>query len=94
MSNIKVFKLISGEEVIAEVVQQLQPTWTIRKARGLHIQQTQAGHIGIGMIPWLAGNVEGEVEIRETALMTNPYDPEANLEKEYLQQTTGIAIAT
>ena len=97
MNNIKVFKLTTGDEIIAKVVsspENVIPNWKIEKARMIIMQQTQAGHIGLGLLPWLASNVDGEVEIYSSALVLVPFSPDVNLENEYIQQTTGIAIAT
>ena len=90
MNEIKVFKLLNGDEIIAEVVKQ-GPNWTIKKIRMVLMQQTQQG-IGLGLLPWLATNINDEFELFPTSLMGVPFEPEENLKKEYLQQTTGIAI--
>ena len=96
MSDIKIFKLVNGDELIAEVVSGHQAiNWKVRRVRMILMQQhAQSGQIGLGLLPWLASNIDGEVEIYSASLMTLPFDPEENLQKEYLSQTSGIALAT
>ena len=95
MNDIKIFKLVNGDEIIAEVVSgEGAINWKIQKIRMILMQQhAQSGQIGLGLLPWLASNVNGEFELFPASLMGPPFDPEEPLQKEYLSQTTGIALA-
>ena len=94
MNEIKVFKLVNGDELIAEVVSgHGAVNWKIKKIRMVLMQQhAQSGQLGLGLLPWLASNVDGEFELYSTALVGVPFNPEDELQKAYLQQTTGIAL--
>ena len=94
MNDIKIFKLINGDEIIAEVVSHnVGSNWKLRKIRMIILQEVQQGRVGLGLLPWLASNVNGEFELHSTSLAGLPYDPEDDLQKAYLQQTTGITLA-
>lgn len=93
---VKVLKLVSGEEVIGRW--ELDPSVSPRrhkmsKVRQVVMQPVGPQQVGIALIPWLAADQDGEVRIREDNLLCDPILAPENLEKEYLQQTTGIALA-
>jgi hypothetical protein len=56
MSNkvLRVFKLITGEEIIAEVVSTTETTYAydIKNVLMLMMQQSQDGRFGISIVPW------------------------------------------
>ena len=94
--TIKVLKLKSTEEVVGryELVTGFKDqAHKLTKARQIVMQPMGQGQIGIAMLPWLASNQDGEVVIRDNHLACEPMDAPEQLEKEYLQQTTGIALA-
>jgi hypothetical protein len=52
MSNIKSFKLASGEELIAEIVEENDVTVTIKNPLGVVLQRSEKGPV-IGFMPWM-----------------------------------------
>lgn len=94
--TIKVLKLKSTEEIIGryQLVNVMgSKTHKMTKVRQLVMQPVGQGQVGIAMLPWLASNQDGEIVIRDDNLACEPIDVPDELEKTYLQQTTGIALA-
>lgn len=88
-----ILKLVSGEEIIAKIVEEMETTLVLESARSLLVQPTGPGQMGIAMLPWMATNPDGEVDIRLQDIMVRSDDVPKQLEDGYLQQTSGIAIA-
>lgn len=102
MGAVKSFKLISGEEIVAEVTGQggmltegSQPTsYTVKRPHILQFQPVGPGQLGLAFVPWTLSNPTIQsLEIPASALIIPPFDPSANVEKQYLQQTSGIQLA-
>jgi hypothetical protein len=92
MSEIRIFKLTNGDELIATLVGGDNETYKISKVRQLVMQQTDKG-LGMGLFPWLGSAIDNELDLYKNMLMLVPFSPDKNLEDSYLQQTTGIALA-
>jgi hypothetical protein len=54
MKNLRVFKLITGEEIIAEVTEiaEGEYQYNIKNVLMLMMQQDQTGRFGISIVPW------------------------------------------
>lgn len=110
MSTVLAFKLIGGDEVVAEVteivrnnVQMLTESvssagpivsYTVRRPHVLRFQPVAPGQIGLAFVPWVLSNPEiNSVTIPVEALLIPPFEASKNVEDQYLQQTSGIALA-
>jgi len=94
MNEIKLFKMNTGEEIIAKVVKQDGDMLTLASPRVLMAQQVQSGQVGIAMIPWLMGAPDMDIQISVEDVVGIPVgDLPKQLSDGYLQQTTGIALA-
>lgn len=91
--NIVVIKLITGEEVIGRLENESDTTITISKARVIQMVQTGPQAMGMAMVPYLASNIDGDIEFVRTAVIVGPIEPSDEAGKPYLQQTTSIALA-
>ncbi len=90
-------KLINGEEIIGKSVDTFhsEESVTLEKVRSLTIQPIRQGEAGIGMIPFMVGNPDGEIKIRKDHILGEPKeDMPKNLEDAYLQQVSGLTFAT
>lgn len=67
--NLKVFKVITGEEIIAEVVDvvELDYQYTIKNALMLLMQQTDKG-FGVAVVPW-GNHVDGNIVLESDKLI-------------------------
>jgi hypothetical protein len=95
MSTIVIFKLVSGEEIIATVdgTSTTQNTVTVSKARAMAVVQTGPQTYGLQLIPFLKGAPDEEFELSVTAIMGR-LDAPMDIERSYISQTSSIEIAT
>lgn len=90
--NIRVFKMISGEELIAEVITSLSTTKTLKEPAVIVMQKTEQG-IGVGMMPYMP-YVSGHVTLNTHAIAAEG-DPDVKLVNEYSRLFgSGIQIAS
>ena len=81
MSNVRVFKLITGEEVVGSVVDQTDDAFIIEDTVAIVMQPTQDGRISPGFFPWLS-MIEGAKTIKERDVICYGY-PESQLLNAY-----------
>jgi hypothetical protein len=92
MNNIKVFKLISGEEIIAEVFNQFDQYIELKSPATIVIQQTQQG-VGVGLMPYMA-YATGNVQLYKNAIASEA-SPDVKMINEYNRIFgSGIQIAS
>lgn len=90
--NIKVFKLISGEELISEVVNNLPTMKTLKEPAVIVMQKTEQG-VGLGMMPYMP-YVSGNVTLGTHAIAAEG-EPDVKLVNEYNRLFgSGIQIAS
>jgi|SRR5579859_2353558 len=108
ISEILAFKMIIGEEVVGEVVDVVRSTWllegksgnggeiTAYKVRRPHILRfiQSAGGANLAFIPWTLCNPTIEVITIPASAVLLTFPPAANVEKQYIEQTSGIALAS
>jgi len=87
------FKLLSGEEVMGRLVEELDTIIKLEKVRSVQMVQQGPQQMGMAIIPYSATNIDGVIPFRKTALSTDPMTPSDETEKLYMQQTTTIALA-
>lgn len=108
MSEVLSFKLVSGEEVIAEVTQTNRggglllenintapiDSWVVRRPHILQFQPMGNGQLGLAFVPWTLSNpgIEKVILPKEAVLLT--FEPSSHAERQYIEQTSGIALAT
>ena len=81
MSNVKVFKLITGEEVVGDIVTQTGDSFTIEDTVAIVMQPTQDGRISPGFFPWLS-MIDGPKTIKDRDIICYG-DPKAQLLSAY-----------
>ena len=97
---VKSFKLLSGEEIVGDVTDEDNETYTLDKARQLGLVQIPVpGHaepqVVPQFVPWLLGNPEGrDLPLRKSCISSGPSELPDALEKLYLEQTSGLDLST
>ena len=93
--KIVIFKLISGEEVIGRMGDTTEDNRIVlSRPRAVAVTQGSApGQMGIALVPFLASNPDGDIAVAQDHIMATAA-PTKELEDGYIQQTTGIALAT
>ncbi len=109
MSKVKSFKLVSGEEIVADVIRELSgnqvlnengpftsavTSYIIRRPHVLQFQQVAPGQFGLALIPWTLSCPDiDRVELPASAVVVS-FIPADNVERQYLEQTSGISLST
>jgi hypothetical protein len=106
MSLVRAFKLVTGEEVIAEVqdtftqklLQEIvrdvrdNVVYTLRRPHVLQVQQFAPGKFGMAMVPYTLSNPDLETVTIPASHVITSFPAADNVEKQYLQQTSGLAL--
>ncbi len=86
-------KLSSSEEIIARLEERGEATLTLSKAMMVGLAPSPDGKgVGIQMMPWIASNQDGNVIVFANQIVAETR-PHPEIEKGYISQTTGIALA-
>ena len=92
-NDVKVLKLITGEEVIARVSEEHNDLLTLEKPMTLQMipPTTSTGQVGFAMVPWMkaAKNDKTTISI-EHVLVTD--EASKQTETNYLQVITGLSL--
>ena len=92
-NDVKVLKLITGEEVIARVSEEHNDLLTLEKPMTLQMipPNTSTGQMGFALVPWIkaAKNDKTTISI-EHVLVTDEASDQT--EKNYLQVITGLTL--
>ena len=92
-NDVKVLKLITGEEVIARVSEESSNLLTLEKPMTLQMipPNTSTGQVGFALVPWIkaAKNDKTTISI-EHVLVTDEASDQTG--KNYLQVVTGLSL--
>lgn len=80
MNNIRVFKLISGEELIAEIFNHFDRHIELKKPASIVMQRTEQG-VGVGLAPYMPYSA-GNIDLHRTAIASDA-EPDTQLMNEY-----------
>ena len=83
-------KFPQGDEVIGRLAAETDTTITIESPRAIGIQENEKG-VGLGFMPWLLSAPDATVEIDRNQVAAL-FEPRADIEKAYLQQTPRIQL--
>lgn len=94
MSDIHVFKLTTGEELISRVTEETDDSYVLSKPRVVAISPTQSGQMSVTLIPLLASAPDCEFTLSKSVVVGKPTDGiNSELEKGYMEQTTGLDLS-
>ena len=91
----KMFKLISGEMVIALVDGETDLTLSVQNPLGVHFAPSPDGRLGINLFPLnpFASTKEDKITFKKEHIMFEVDVVDEKIEKEYIRITSGIEIA-
>lgn len=78
--TVKVYKLINGEELIAEVFSEKEEVTVLKSAASIVLQQTKDG-MGVGLAPYMP-YVNGNIELYKQSIAATG-NPDPNMVNEY-----------
>ena len=94
-SDVKILKMITGEEVMARVSDDLTDGGgliTLDKPMTLQAVPTnQQGQMGFALVPWLMSGKSDKITISIEHVIAQD-DPKDQAEKNYLAQVTGLSL--
>ena len=92
-NDVKVLKLITGEEVIARVTEEENNLITLEKPMTLQMipPNTSTGQMGFALVPWMKAAKNKKVTISIEHILTEDEASEQT-EKNYLQVVTGLSL--
>jgi hypothetical protein len=92
-NDVKVLKLITGEEVIARVTEEKNNLITLEKPMTLQMipPNTSTGQMGFALVPWMKAAKNKKVTISIEHILTEDEASEQT-EKNYLQVVTGLSL--
>jgi len=92
-NDVKVLKLITGEEVIARITEEENNLVSLKQPMTLQMlpPNTSTGQVGFALVPWIkaAKNNKATISI-EHVLVTDEASDQT--EKNYLQVVTGLSL--
>lgn len=92
MANVKVFKLVTGEELLATIVlKQDQQYYILKDIVKIGYHETDKG-MAFGFLPFLPVGDFSEIELKESSLVCYPVKPKADVEAEYSRIFSGIVL--
>lgn len=82
MSNIKCIKLISGEEIIADLDESIEGLVILKKPLLIMMVPNQNNQFGIGLAPFCPYAAGGDIPVRAGAVVSI-FEPDAGMKNEY-----------
>ena len=92
--NIKVFKLISAEEVVGEVTKNEDDYLMVRKPRVLAMVPAGNGQVGAQLMPYVISAPDDEIKLYKAGIVGEVQHTPIGLEKGYIENTSSIQLAT
>ena len=91
-NDVKVLKLITGEEVIARITEEENNLITLKNPMTLQmLPPTSTGQVGFALVPWMKAAKNDNMTISiEHVLVTDEASDQS--EKNYLQVVTGLSL--
>ena len=80
MTNVKVYKLINGEEIIGEIFSHFDRHIELKNPAQIMLQRTEKG-MGVGMAPYMP-YATGNIDLHRNAIASE-CEPDQNLVNEY-----------
>ena len=92
-NDVKVLKLITGEEIIARVTEEKNNLITLEKPMILQMlaPTTSTGQVGFALIPWMKAAKNEKVTISTEHIIAEDEGSEQT-QKNYLQLVTGLSL--
>jgi hypothetical protein len=92
--DIRSFMLTTGQELIANLVAATGTGYKVKNPLVIHMMRGADGQPTLGFSKWSLLHDEEEVELLDHALVARPVKILGEVSDSYIQQTTGLILAT
>tara|TARA_Y100000310_G_C20021091_1_gene507405 strand:+ start:129 stop:410 length:282 start_codon:yes stop_codon:yes gene_type:complete len=89
--DVKVVKLITGEEIVAKIKQDHDSLILERPMMLTQMQDPASGKVGMAFVPWLISATDEDIVISISHVITE-LSVKTEVEKMYLSQTSGLTL--
>lgn len=90
--EVKSFKLMTGEEIVARVMDETRTEFVVDSPQVLQFQRVSQNQMGLAFVPWALSNPEiSDLQLSKSSIVA-VYPPASDVEKQYLSQTSKIAL--
>lgn len=86
------FKVVSGEEIIGDVQTISDSELRVKNPMVVSVQPAGDGRVGVGLFPYSFAS-RGAISFKASALVTYPYSPAPEFERNYMQQSSGLDLS-
>ena len=91
--EVRSFILTTGQEMIAQLVQENPSSYVIRNPLVAHMMRGADGQPTLGFAPWYVLHADNQdIELFSHALISKPVEIEPDVSKSYIENTTGVAL--
>jgi hypothetical protein len=91
-NQIGLFKLITGDEVIAQYVSD-GDFYVLKQPRKVFLAQMPGGGIGVKLMPWIIGSPDGIFPVHSGHTVTVCAEPSEQLVNGYISETSGLDLS-
>jgi hypothetical protein len=89
--NVIAMKMTNGDELLGRLMGEYSDYYEVSHLQTAILQQDREGRFGLAMMPYLVTNTDAAVQVRKVNIVC-VFDPDTDIEKNYLQRTSGIAL--
>ena len=93
MSEVRAFKLSSGEEVIAKIEQDFNDKVVISKPRVVQAMRMKDGAVGISLVPWIFSGSDTQPVTLFFSNIVTVVSPIPEMVDNYLRETSGLDLS-
>lgn len=68
MSDVTVFKMISGEEVMGKIIEDQEGSYMVKEPASIHMTDQGQGKVGVGIAPYMPYAKEKKIQINKLAV--------------------------
>lgn len=90
--EVRIFKLVSGVEIIAELVFTGSDVYNVKRPLQIHMMRASDGSPSMGFAPWCMVADDSEVKLLMSALAARPLSPLPEVATSYVENVTGLAL--
>lgn len=90
---LKVYRMMSGEEIVTEMITRRDGKHLFIRPRALVTMQGPGGEMQAIIVPWMTSDPDGSVIIENGTIVGELEEVPRQLELDYTKNTTGLEIA-